>query len=568
MSGGAPPAALKPIVQFVKQASTLSKVDDVLAYYVLFWAAQKGLEIRKQAPADQEVTAYLLRLLDDIESRKSKLQLPANPGEFCTERCFKAFLYADNLDREGVRTKATAAAFRTAALLFEALKQFFPTSTLPEEIATRLKYSVWRASHIAQKVAAGEQPDPPPSASAEEEELNALSAADPGDALMPTPTQTPQQQHQAFDFPSVPGAAGARQQPAGFDFPSVPNNNNNKAASFDFPSVPGNGGSKAPVAAAGAGALSFDFPSVPTNANPKPAPPMGGGAGGGGGGSSGAFDLPSVPTGGRAPPLVPGNNVHIGSTLPEFPAPPGGGGAGGSGNMFDFPAVPAGGGRGGQGPTEFPGVHQQPHRIAPPAAGALDFPSVPHPFGLTESMAPVGAQGAPPPYNALAQQGNNAPKKGGLDDLFDLPSVPQAAPGAADAPIHATFRSGPVGAPANPAGAGKPAAAKAAPKAAAKAVSKAPVRASRDDDEEEDRGHDGYEEDDRRRTLAAPPRVAFGGQPDNYRAKSGDIAEAQRHSKMAFSALNFDDVPTAVEHLCIALKMLTGTEYQIQKRGK
>ena len=36
------------------------------------------------------------------------------------------------------------------------------------------------------------------------------------------------------------------------------------------------------------------------------------------------------------------------------------------------------------------------------------------------------------------------------------------------------------------------------------------------------------------------------------------VAEAQKHAKFAVSALGFEDVPTAVENLRLALHLLTG----------
>lgn len=51
-----------------------------------------------------------------------------------------------------------------------------------------------------------------------------------------------------------------------------------------------------------------------------------------------------------------------------------------------------------------------------------------------------------------------------------------------------------------------------------------------------------------------PPPTAAGGQ--NYRTDDESVMQAQKHAKWAISALNFEDVPTAVKELRIALEAL------------
>ncbi len=57
--------------------------------------------------------------------------------------------------------------------------------------------------------------------------------------------------------------------------------------------------------------------------------------------------------------------------------------------------------------------------------------------------------------------------------------------------------------------------------------------------------------------------MQFGVQPSGHVPKAGDVAAAQNLTKTAFSALNFDDTTTAVRDLCIALRHLTGTDFQL-----
>jgi vacuolar protein sorting-associated protein VTA1 len=56
-----------------------------------------------------------------------------------------------------------------------------------------------------------------------------------------------------------------------------------------------------------------------------------------------------------------------------------------------------------------------------------------------------------------------------------------------------------------------------------------------------------------------PPAATFsGGPPTNaaYNADDMAIMQAQKHAKWAISALNFEDVPTAVRELKSALAVL------------
>lgn len=49
-------------------------------------------------------------------------------------------------------------------------------------------------------------------------------------------------------------------------------------------------------------------------------------------------------------------------------------------------------------------------------------------------------------------------------------------------------------------------------------------------------------------------------QPDDYVPDEDTIIDATQHAKYVLSALQFDDVPTAIKYLCYCLKKLTGDE--------
>jgi hypothetical protein len=100
---------------------------------------------------------------------------------------------------------------------------------------------------------------------------------------------------------------------------------------------------------------------------------------------------------------------------------------------------------------------------------------------------------------------------------------------------------------------------KPAPKAAA--AQKPKRHSSDDDDDDED---DAGAAATKQKTL--PPLLRFGAQPPDFVPRASDIVSAQKLTKTAFSALNFDDTTTAARDLCAALKHLTGIDYTVVPR--
>ncbi len=465
----------------------MGKADPVLSYYMLFYAAQKALDIRKQDPSriTPDVMAYLGRLFDEIERVKQQVARPEKPDIYVTEKAFKAFVFADRQDRAGQSTKATAAAFRTAALIFETLKQFAPE--LPEEIASRMKYAVWRSMHIMTRLEAGEAPDPPQSsASAEEAELDELSQQEPQGALPPNVAVV-----------SAPAAVGspAVQHLQFFDTLNKDIAKRENAAAAQSPPPPYSG---------------LNFPSPPGAAAPNP---------------YGALPHAS----GASPGALPDKNPFA------APAP---GGQPANSLLMAFPAIPGSStspspyGAHAASPNPYAALSQQ---HASPTASFPSVPTMPHGGDM---FPPVPGHGGFPP----APGHGSAPDGGSpLDSLFDLPSVP-------------TKKAGQV-LPDKPPAAAAPKVTAPQPKAAGQSKKALPQS---DDD-------DGDDEDDAKAGASRrrPPRVQFGAQPGDFVPKAGDVAVAQKLTKTAFSALNFDDTTTAVRDLCIALRHLTGTDFQL-----
>ncbi len=409
---------------------------------------------------------------------------------------------------------------------------------LPGEISDRMKYAVYRSGHIMTRLTAGEVPDAPPTGvSPEEDELNQLAAEDPS-AESAAPLQ------QFAQAKTVPPNASSLQ------FPSTPVSHGSGAAhatsSLQFPAVPvGVGGPQFPSvpAAASAGQGSgFAFPSVPSAAPAAhsqqqlsslpsvPAAPLGGFASGLSG-----LSFPSVPSAQQSQPM-------------NFPSVPGTSGAASAASVpqhLAFPSVPA------AAHTAPPPAAAHPPHAASDAS--LHFPSIPHhqqrpndldfeipsaPIGH-HVAAPHGADLPPPPaYSAsVTSAGSMAgPPQGNPSDLLRFADQRPAPSGGAPAPTQ------------------HPPAARAEPTRAVPDTSnKAATMTTYDYD------GDVFGDLD----MPEAPGVQFGQQPQHFRPSMKEVNEAQRLTKMANSALNFEDVPTAVDNLCGALKNLTGIHYKI-----
>jgi hypothetical protein len=377
--------------------------------------------------------------------------------------------------------------------LFECLKQF---GELPGEVADRLKYSVYRAGHIMTKLAAGEEPDAPPSASAEEDELNQLAAADPSGST-PAP----------FSFVAATPQPYNADISTGLKFPSVPT-----STQPQFPSVPSN-------------QIGLNFPSVPSTS------------------------LPGV-----------GHAVSPSTPSATFPSVPSGGGHGGA-SWLDMPSVPQGGVGvgGGGGPLDFPSV---PKNAFTPSA--LDFPSVP---GTSSSLQQQQHQQPPPPQLQQPQppppqqqkqqrppppqQQQPHPSQQG-SDILNFPEVP---PPPSYAAVHS---SGP---PNNKIDSSTTPTTNAAP--INKPTTTAPKQKPIPVDDSSSSDDDGNDDCVGGKESLVAPTIRFAAQPIGFRPSLKQMDEAQQLSKVAYSALNFEDVHSAVENLCKSLRALTGIEYSI-----
>ncbi|PRP86698.1 Vacuolar protein sorting-associated protein VTA1-like protein [Planoprotostelium fungivorum] len=202
-----PPPALKPLVNYFKQATILQKHDPVTAYYCGTYGVQEGVSLRsKVAPNDPAVKKFLLDSMDYLDDRKSQLggQLE-NGQDKVMSTAMKAFNAADNQDRSGQATKETAATFLTSSILLQVLTQFGPLSP---EVSEKIKYAKWKAADIMNAIRNGQKPKPGSKAEQElESELSTMAAETNNTATPSVYNESPPQNHQStqqFDTYEAP----------------------------------------------------------------------------------------------------------------------------------------------------------------------------------------------------------------------------------------------------------------------------------------------------------------------------------------------------------------------------
>ncbi|SPO23138.1 uncharacterized protein UTRI_01816 [Ustilago trichophora] len=172
-----PPAELKVVLPFVQRANELRTADKVIAYWCCYYAAQLGISGNAK---ETEAKMYLLTLMDTLEDLKAKLAdndavtNDAASSAYVENFALKVFVGADNEDRAGKATRATAKKFLAAGQFIELLKIF---GTLEPEMQEKIKYSKWKAADIAKAFKEGRKPQAGPAGGDPKLEAANLEAA-------------------------------------------------------------------------------------------------------------------------------------------------------------------------------------------------------------------------------------------------------------------------------------------------------------------------------------------------------------------------------------------------------
>ncbi|KAG6841765.1 hypothetical protein C0991_007094 [Blastosporella zonata] len=199
---GLPPvsATLKPITPFLQRANEIRTQDPVMAYWCAYYAAQLGISLKANDPASRDVLFALLGFLERLKKEigpTDALDIESVSSAYAENFAFRVFGMADNEDRTGSATRATAKKFLAAAHFLEVLKIFtkdeisesveylaFITPSNPDhspivQTEEKIKYAKWKAADIAKAFREGRTPAPGP-ADQVHEDLQEATPASPG----------------------------------------------------------------------------------------------------------------------------------------------------------------------------------------------------------------------------------------------------------------------------------------------------------------------------------------------------------------------------------------------------
>ncbi|EXJ87113.1 hypothetical protein A1O3_04071 [Capronia epimyces CBS 606.96] len=179
------PAALKPadITAFAHRAAQLEKIKPIIAYWCDYWIVNQILS-KGLHNTDQECLVYTTSLMDKLEQFKAEHAEESAVSDdivgkaYVEQFALETLERADNAVRANKATKQTADTFRAAATFLELLQIWGP---LDSEISGRIKYAKYHAVRIVKAIQSGEDPNlsnPKPVPPAED----TLPALDPSDA--------------------------------------------------------------------------------------------------------------------------------------------------------------------------------------------------------------------------------------------------------------------------------------------------------------------------------------------------------------------------------------------------
>ncbi|KAL4241649.1 VTA1 family protein [Abortiporus biennis] len=168
------PKDLKSISPYLQRADELKTKDPIMGYWCAYYAAQVGIALKSRDPASR---TFLFELLGTLETMKNQIgpeeaiDNEAVSSAYVENFALKIFAMADNEDRKGQATRATAKKFLAAANFLEILSVFVNGSDTSAEStnAEKIRYAKWKAADIAKAYREGRKPTPGPAGSTEAE---------------------------------------------------------------------------------------------------------------------------------------------------------------------------------------------------------------------------------------------------------------------------------------------------------------------------------------------------------------------------------------------------------------
>lgn len=163
------PPSLKPIGKYLARAKEVQNVNPLVSYYCRYYSLLRAIELRDTS--DTKANNFVTNLLEKCEAEKTAIGYDdgshrAQVEEFALEQFYKA----DEEDRAGNATKATATTFYASMCFLEVCSVF---GSLPADLEEKLRYAKWKAADIIKALREGRKPQPgaPGEAEAERQRL-------------------------------------------------------------------------------------------------------------------------------------------------------------------------------------------------------------------------------------------------------------------------------------------------------------------------------------------------------------------------------------------------------------
>ncbi|KAI0068115.1 DUF605-domain-containing protein [Artomyces pyxidatus] len=187
------PSDLKPLTSFLQRADEVKKQDPIISYWCAYYAAQVGISLKAPAPANRAFLSSLLTALENLRASvgvHDALDVESASCAYVENFALRVFAAADNEDRRGAATRATAKKFLAAATFLEVLK-VFDDKTAWETHEEKVRYSKWKAAEIAKAIREGRKPTPGPANADAAPESDLLSPPHPSPPPVSPPTRRP-----------------------------------------------------------------------------------------------------------------------------------------------------------------------------------------------------------------------------------------------------------------------------------------------------------------------------------------------------------------------------------------
>ncbi|EMD41969.1 hypothetical protein CERSUDRAFT_102355 [Gelatoporia subvermispora B] len=162
------PPELKNIAPFLQRADELLSKEPVVSYWAAYYAAQMGIALKPKEHASRTFLGKLLGLLEQMKTDigpSDAIENEAVSSAYIENFGLRVFAAADNEDRKGAATRATAKKFLAAASFLEILRVFDSDAvgqTAASANEEKIRYAKWKAADIAKAFREGRKPTPGP----------------------------------------------------------------------------------------------------------------------------------------------------------------------------------------------------------------------------------------------------------------------------------------------------------------------------------------------------------------------------------------------------------------------